>query len=375
MNPQHPGPPVESAGPGPNGRSATGTPSLPGRGEAGRVLVVDDEETIARALQRYLSRLGHHVEMAQSVAEAVTLLAPDRFDLVLTDLRLQGASGLDLLVEVAARSPGTRMILMSGNADVPAAARAIEQGVDQLLIKPFELDTVRAGVEESLARRREVQETERQREILEAKLRMRDTESKIWILRAAHAMAAAVEAKDAYTAGHAMRVTGYAISIAERVGGIDLLRFRLAGDLHDVGKIGVPDMVLNKPGRLTTEETELVKKHPEAGARILEPLIDDPMVLGVVRWHHERWDGMGYPDGLAGEAIPLPSRVLAVADTLDAMTSRRAYRDGLPWEVALAEIRRCAGTQFDPNVVEAFNAALPVLEAQYRKLSGSPPST
>lgn len=337
---------------------------------SGRILVVDDEVTICRSLQRYLTRLGHEVETALSVPLALELLAPGRFDLVLTDLRLPGPSGLDLLVEIRSRSPGTRMILMSANADLPSAALAIERGIDHLLIKPFELDDLRVRVEQSLGRRRAEENAEREREILEARLRQRETESKIWVLRAAHALAAAVEAKDAYTAGHAARVTAYAMSIAEVTGGIDLLRFRLAGDLHDVGKIGIPDHVLNKPGRLTPEEFALVEKHPATGSRILEPLIDDPLVLGVVRWHHERWDGAGYPDKLAGEKIPLPARVLAVADTLDAMTSRRAYRDGLPWETALAEIRRCSGTQFDPAVVAAWEEALPALEAQYRRFAG-----
>ncbi|HLL85507.1 MAG TPA: HD domain-containing phosphohydrolase, partial [Longimicrobium sp.] len=117
---------------------------------------------------------------------------------------------------------------------------------------------------------------------------------------------------------------------------------------------------------LTTAELELMEGHPAAGARILEPLIEDPLVLGVVRWHHERWDGNGYPDGLAGDRIPLAARVMAVADTLDAMTSARAYREALPWEAAVAEIRRCSGSQFDPAVVAAFEAALPVLHAHFR---------
>jgi HD-GYP domain-containing protein (c-di-GMP phosphodiesterase class II) len=187
-------------------------------------------------------------------------------------------------------------------------------------------------------------------------------------MRSAHAFAAAVEAKDLYTAGHASRVTTYALVIAEEMGGNDLERLRLAGDLHDVGKIGVPDSVLNKPGRLTSEELDFIKKHPEAGERILSSLIDDALVLGGVRSHHERWDGQGYPDGMSGVAIPLPARILAVADTLDAMTSSRAYRAGLPWHVATAEICRCAGTQFDSQVVEAFRRVLPKLEWLHRAL-------
>ena len=175
-----------------------------------------------------------------------------------------------------------------------------------------------------------------------------------------------MEAKDAYTAGYAARVTSYTMAIAERCGDHDPERLRLAGDLHDVGKIGVPDAVLNHPGRLGEEEFAEIRRHPEAGERILRPIIDDPMVLEVVRSHHERWDGTGYPDGLAGEAIPPCARILAVADTLDAMTSERAYRKGLSWEVAVGEIRRCAGTQFDPAVVDAFLAVEPRLRALFR---------
>jgi putative two-component system response regulator len=341
------------------------------------ILVVDDEPNICRLLQRYLNRLGYQVQTAGSVPDALDLLSANRFDLVLTDLRLPGPSGLDLLVEVRSRSPGTRTILMSAHADVYAAAAAIERGVDQLIVKPFELEDLRARVGDSLARRHAMQAAEEEREDLEARLRQRDTESKVWILRAAHALAAAVEAKDEYTAGHATRVTAYALSIGEHFAEIDPVRFRLAGDLHDVGKIGVPDTVLNKPGKLTEDEFALVHKHPDTGARILEPLLDDPLVIGVVRWHHERWDGRGYPDRLTGTDIPLPARVLAVADTLDAMSSHRAYRRGMPWPEVIAEIRRCSGGQFDPRVVEAFEKALPRLESQYNEFAlnfGTPPS-
>ncbi len=331
----------------------------------GHILVVDDEPYICRTLERFLVRLGHRVSTAGSVPEAVEKLMLTPFDLVLTDLRLPGASGLDLLIEIRSRSPGTRMILMSANADLPSAALAIERGIDQLVLKPFDLHELRGQIEDSLARRRAAHAAEQERDSLSARLRARETESRIWILRAAHALNAAVEAKDAYTAGHATRVTTYAMPIAELTGGFDLLRFRLAGDLHDVGKIGVPDGVLNKPGRLDEGEMKQVQQHPVIGEHILRPLIDDPLVLEVVRSHHERWDGSGYPDRIARERIPLPARVLAVADTLDAMTSRRAYREGQSWEVALAEIRRCSGGQFDPRVVAAFEEALPRLAEHY----------
>lgn len=334
--------------------------------EAPRILVVDDDHSVRRLIRVFLQERGYHVRSAAGADEALELLESERFDVVVTDLRLPVSSGLELLQEVRARLPGVRSVLMSGDADVPALVGAVERGVDAVLLKPFELDELRLQVEQSVARQRAERAAARERDLLEARLRHRDAESRLWILRAARALVTAVEVKDAYTAGHAKRVTAYAMSMAEVTGGIDLLRFPLAGDLHDVGKIGIPDSVLNKPGTLTTAELELMEGHPAAGARILEPLIDDPLVIGVVRWHHERWDGYGYPDGLAGDRIPLAARVLAVADTLDAMTSARAYRDALPWEAAVAEIRRCSGTQFDPTVVAAFEAALPVLHAHFR---------
>lgn len=330
---------------------------------SGAVLVVDDEPEIRSTLRRFLERYGHRVETVGSVPDALERLVNASYDVVITDLRMPGTSGLDLLAEVHSHSPGTRTILMSGRADAADAAVAIERGVDRLLLKPFDLDELRSGVESALTERRLHVRAAEERVLLDALVRERENASKLLILRAAHALAAAVEAKDAYTRGHSTRVTAYSMAIAEVVGAVEMPSFRLAGDLHDVGKIGVPDAVLNKPGKLSEEEFALIRRHPEVGARILDPLIDDPLVLGVVRWHHERWNGGGYPDGLGGEDIPLAARILAVGDTLDAMTSSRAYRTGLPWQVAVEEIRRCAGSQFDPRVVEAFEEALPRLTA------------
>lgn len=340
----------------------------PHEGLVGTILVVDDEEIVLRAVERVLTGAGHDVETAPHVAGALEALARRPFDLVLTDLRFPGGpSGLDLLVEVRSRHPGTRLILMTAGGDLSAAAAAVERGIDQLILKPFDAADLRARIDASLARRREEMRVAHEREMMEARLRQRDTESKIWILRAAHALAAAVEAKDPYTAGHARRVTAYAMTIAEVTGRIDVLSFRLAGDLHDVGKIGIPDDVLSKPEELTKREFEMVRKHPVIGARILGPLIDDPLVLEVVKYHHERWDGSGYPEGLRGEEIPFAARVLAVADSLDAMTSARAWRDELPWDEAVAVVLEGAGSLFDPEVVRAFEQALPLLREHFRQ--------
>jgi HD-GYP domain-containing protein (c-di-GMP phosphodiesterase class II) len=174
----------------------------------------------------------------------------------------------------------------------------------------------------------------------------------------------AVEVRDPYTKGHSDRVADFAVALAQEISGsraIDLRSLRLACELHDVGKIGVPDAILNKESGLTREEFAEVRLHPVVGRRILEPLFDDDTVLSVVSWHHERWDGGGYPDGLSGEAIPLEARITSLADTLDAMTSRRAYRAALPWEDAVNEIRNNSGRQFDPSLLPLFERVLPLL--------------
>ena len=167
------------------------------------------------------------------------------------------------------------------------------------------------------------------------------------------ALSASIEAKDAYTHGHCLRVWGFSRIIALRMGATEaeLQRLQFASYLHDIGKIHVPDQILGKPGRLTEPEYQEVKGHPAAGEAILAPIEDFREVSALVRCHHERFDGRGYPDGLEGEAIPLLGRVLAVADSLDAMTSNRAYRRGLSLRTALAELRRCASLDFDPDEV------------------------
>lgn len=339
--------------------------------EPTNLLIVDDEPSVRLACERYLTRCGHRVHAVSSVEEAHGRLAAMEYDVVITDLQMPGSSGLDLLEHLHTRCPRTRAILISGRAEAADAAFAIERGVDALLLKPFDLDELRASVEKALAELRGRRAAVKDRELYEAMVRQREMTSRTWVLRAAHALAAAVEAKDAYTAGHAARVTAYGMNLLDAFAGIDVAGFRLGGQLHDVGKIGIPDAVLNKPACLTEEEMGLVWDHPATGARILEPLIDDPSVIAMVRWHHERWDGGGYPDRLAGASIPLPARILAVADTLDAMTSARSYRTGLPWQVAVDEIRRCAGTQFDPEVVQAFEERQDVLQGLHRSFASS----
>ncbi len=169
-------------------------------------------------------------------------------------------------------------------------------------------------------------------------------------------LAETIEKRDLYTGGHVRRVTEYSVKIGEelKLPAQELYELKIAAILHDIGKIAIPDMILNKPGRLTDEEYEIIKSHPSAGEEILRHISQLKKIAAGVKYHHERYDGKGYPEGLKGEQIPLIARIIAVADTFDAMTSDRPYRKALPLHIAIEELKKNAGTQFDPQVVEAF---------------------
>jgi HD-GYP domain-containing protein (c-di-GMP phosphodiesterase class II) len=196
--------------------------------------------------------------------------------------------------------------------------------------------------------------------------RLRARQARESIVRGAMALVTAAEVRDPYTRGHSVRVGAYSSILVAALDPsgelIDRERLELACELHDVGKIGVPDAILNKEAPLNEEELALVRQHPEAGRRILEPLMDDDLILAVTHWHHERFDGTGYPDGLKGHNIPPAARVVALADTLDAMTCPRAYRNALDWEDALERIRAESGKGFDPEVVAYMDTVLPQLK-------------
>jgi HD-GYP domain-containing protein (c-di-GMP phosphodiesterase class II) len=250
------------------------------------------------------------------------------------------------------------------------AADALNAGADRYLFKPFGMPELRAHLLDALGRRDRALAERANRPLPDPAEHERDTRVREAVLRGAHALVRAVEARDPFTAGHSERVGTYAAILADGVDPTGILvdrdSLRLACELHDVGKIGVPDVVLNKDSDLTPAEFTSVKAHPRVGRRILEPLLDDPVIVAVVSWHHEAWDGSGYPDGLAGETIPLAARVVGLADALDAMTSSRAYRPARDWDEAVGLIRERAGTQFDPAVVAAFDEVLPRLERSFR---------
>ncbi len=330
-------------------------------GDARRCLIVDDEPALRAVLRRLMAAEGFACAEASSGAEAVAILERETFPLVLSDFHMPEMNGAELLASICSRWPRTAVLIITAVSDVNLAVRCLEGGALDYLTKPFSSDEVRARVLQALEKRRLLLDNEAYRCNLEERVAQQACKYEELFMAALQSLADALEVKDSYTWGHSTRVSRYAMAIARELRfDRDLLdQLEFGSRLHDIGKIGVRESVLNKNGPLTEAEYAHVMEHPVIGWRLLAPLLRDmPIALAVVRSHHERFDGRGTPDGLAGADIPLAARITAVADSFDAMTSGRPYRDGMAVEQAVAELRRCAGTQFDPQCVHAFEQAL-----------------
>lgn len=327
-----------------------------------RCLVADDEPRLRQVLCRLMAAEGFTCVEAGSGREALDVLARMPVALLLSDLRMPELDGIELLREVRDRFPDTAVVMITAVADVDMAVHALALGAMDYLTKPFHLEEVRARVGQAVERRRLRLANREYEERLEFKLAERVGQQSQRIqelfLLAIHSLVQALEVKDPYTRGHSDRVSRNAGHLARALGLDAALteQIELGGRVHDIGKIGVREAVLNKPEPLTEEEYAHIMTHPLVGWGILEPLMSDvPAALRVVRSHHERFDGRGVPDRLAGEAIPIEARIAAVVDAFDAMTSSRPYRPGsrMPVADAVAEMRRHRGTQFDPRVLDA----------------------
>ncbi len=344
-----------------------------GFGSGRKVLIVEDEVAVRDLLASYLEKEGFSVSATGDVPSGVRELAVE-FDVVVCDLRLPGRWGMELITAVKARWPATQVVVITGVQDAQVTAEAMSAGADRYLLKPFGMPELRAELMESLARRDRTILDRTRRRMHSAEGRDREDRARLAALSAARSLVEAVEIRDPYTLGHHARVPRFAEVILTAMDPEGMLlppsSLLLGAQLLDLGKIEVPDGILNKPGPLTPEEMSLVQRHPVTGGKILGALLDNEIALQVVCWHHECWDGAGYPNALIGEAIPLSARIAAVADTLDAMISPRAYREAHGWDESVALILAEGGTRFDPRVVEGFKGALDRLEEIAREPAG-----
>ena len=324
-------------------------------------LVVDDEPHLRSILARLLAEEGFVCRQAGNGREALHALEQAPADLVVSDIRMPELDGIQLLPVLRQRWPDTAVVMVTAVSDVRSAIWCLTQGALDYVAKPFQVEDVQARVRQALEKRRLILENRDYQQNLELKVEAQARRIEELFVEGVQSLAHALEAKDPYTRGHSARVASYAGSVASALG-LDeaavLEDLRVGAELHDVGKIGVRESVLNKPSKLSQEEYLHIMEHPVIGEKILTPLLKDrPRILQIVRSHHERVDGTGLPDGLRGDDIPMTARIVTVVDAFDAMTTGRAYRPPLGPPAALAELRGESGRQFDGAIVAAFERA------------------
>lgn len=327
------------------------------------ILIADDDSAVRDVLHELLSA-SYKCVTVRSAEEALEALRGAQFHLVISDITMGGMTGLEMVPHVLELAPDTVILMISGAQTIESAIEALRVGAFDYVMKPFDLRHVEAAVRRALDHHALRTAKRRYETYLQELVEQRTAElnSTLSSLEDAYratlkALVAALEMRDAETYGHSERVVSFSLRLGHELDINDeqTRALELGSMLHDIGKIGVPDMILRKPGRLTEDEWVIMRKHPALGQQILHGIEFLKRAVLVVGQHHEKWDGTGYPLGLRGEAVDLNARIFAVADAFDAMTSDRVYRASRPYEAAAAELEEHAGRQFDTQVVEAFH--------------------
>jgi len=351
-----------------------------------RVLAVDDEASARKLLALILGPPAFHCTTACNGEEALMALGLERFDAVVSDLNMPGISGMELLTQVRREYPHIAFLVTTGVDDVDVGVHAMRCGADDYLVKPLQENAVLVSLESALHKRQLEQQLENYRQHLEEMVAQRTAQLQAALHKVEssyedtlQALGAAIDLRDSETAGHSQRVCRYSIEIARAMGLSDpqLRTLSRGAYLHDIGKLGVLDGILLKPGPLNAEERKLMQRHVQIGFDLVKdiPFLAD--AAEIVLTHHERYDGGGYPRGLKGEKILLSARIFAVADTLDAITSDRPYRRASSFETARETIRHLSGSQFDPQVVDVFLSipedTWPVIARNQRQIAALSP--
>jgi response regulator RpfG family c-di-GMP phosphodiesterase len=327
------------------------------------VTVVDDEPLAQDVLVRAARSWDYECQTASTAEQALEMLEKCPTPIVVTDLLMPGRGGLWLIQQVRQRWPDTGIIVLTAGHNPDGAEECLRAGAHHYFFKPIKLDELRHVLETTWRSYHHHREHRRTHSALQRAVHRQTRRVRRTYLSAIASLVRTVEERDPYTAGHSRRVRRYALHLAAALG-LERRQCRhlgLAAMLHDIGKVGIPDGILHKPGPLTAEEDRIIQGHPVTGERIVAPIVRSREVLAAIRGHHERLDGSGYPDGVAGGRIPLLARLLAIPDCFDALTTSRAYRSALPLPEALAILEAGAGSHLDPVFVAVFLRIAPSL--------------
>ena len=347
----------------PKGNTSAGAGAISGPWSSCEVLIVDDESSFRGILALMLREAGIRCMIAASGEEALKVIQEHKVDAIIADLEMPGMSGLELLDKVRQQYPHVVFLIATGVDDLRIGVQAMKKGADDYLVKPLNLDSVVAGLERALERKRLHLELEEYRRRLEEMVSERTQQLRTALAQiergyedTLQALGAAIDLRDSDTAGHSHRVSLYSVKILAGMGGTDteIKNMATGALLHDIGKLATPDSILLKPGALTDEERGIMQLHVQIGYDLVKRIPFLAEAAEIVLTHHERCDGSGYPRGLKAPEIPLSAKVFAVADTVDAMTSDRPYRSALPFENAREEIRRGSGQRYDSDAAGVF---------------------
>lgn len=320
------------------------------------ILVVDDDTENLRMASHILSKEKARVSCVKSGVDAIKFLKDNQPDLILLDVHMPEMNGFDTIAEIKGNKEiaNIPVIFLTADDESSTETKGLEAGAMDFIKKPFVPEVL-------LLRVRHTIELVRLQSNLSKEVRKKTQEViaqsvklERMTIQIVKALSGAVDAKDTYTSGHSARVADYAKEIAKRAGlsKEEQDTIYMMGLLHDVGKIGISDTIINKPAKLTDEEYAIMKSHPVQGEKILQNISEFPNLVVGAKWHHERYDGRGYPDGKAGEDIPMEARIISVADAYDAMTSNRSYRKNMTQEFVRGEMEKGKGVQFDPKFAE-----------------------
>lgn len=348
-----------------------------------KILIADDDSLVRMAIQKILTLFDHEVVAVESGRQVLEQISDD-FDVIVLDINMPDMDGFETLERLNQQQVDIPVLFLTGAGSMDYAVKAIHLGAYDFLTKPIaDIELFHVKVKQAVEKRHFLLQEKAYKQQLESEVlaKTRELAEKNMLLeqysnhlenatvQIMSSLQAAMEEKDGYTAGHTRRVTELAMLLGQsaRLAGDDLLVLRRASQFHDIGKLVIDLSCIRKPGSLTTEEWALIKKHPEIGASIIEPLTFMDREQEIIRHHHERLDGTGYPDGIGGNELDMLTRIITIVDSYDAMTSRRNYRKNLTSPEAVGELRRCAGTQFDPELVEIFAGVVLSARSLYKQ--------